>query len=68
MSTDSLASVTSFLCIPGFVTLFQGQRAETHFPLSSQNSSGKMKALQILLYVTCFVGFAVKGVEDKYLF
>lgn len=27
--SDSLASVTSFLNIPGFVTLFQGQRAKT---------------------------------------
>lgn len=33
----ALLLVTSFLCIPGFVTLLQGQRAETRFARFPQN-------------------------------
>lgn len=35
-STDSLASATSFLRIPGFVTLLQGQRAQTRITPSPE--------------------------------
>lgn len=68
VSTDSLASVTSFPCIPGFVTLFQGQRAETNFPFSSQNSRGKMKVLQILcmdIFVPQICGICSEGGERQ---